>query len=104
MQSNGRVFQHLTSNIPFPSLSFLHLTLSRAALSAVVMFALRLLCNSQPLTLNFLPELGSAHRARDAFPFCRQARKIIGQSGEIAIDRNGMAARCVGCRIFQRRG
>ena len=28
----------------------------------------------------------------------------MGQSGEIAIDRNGMAARCVSRRIFQRRG
>jgi hypothetical protein len=55
-------------------------------------------------TLNFFPWLGSAHRSGDAFPFRRQAGKIVGQSGEIAIDRSGMAAGCVSRRIFQRRG
>ena len=54
--------------------------------------------------LNFFPSLGSAHRGGDAFPFRRQAGKIMGQSGEIAIDRSGAAARCVSRRIFQRRG
>jgi len=53
---------------------------------------------------SFFPPLGNAHRGGDAFPFCRQAGRIVEQSGEIAIDRNGMAARCVSRRIFQRRG
>ena len=48
--------------------------------------------------------LGRAHRGGDAFPFRRQAGKIVGHSGEIAIDRNGAAARLVSRRIFQRRG
>ena len=50
------------------------------------------------------PALGRAHCGGDAFPFRRQAGKIVGQSGEIAIDRGGAAARCVSRRIFQRRG
>jgi len=54
--------------------------------------------------LNFFPSLGRVHRGGDAFPFRRQAGKIVGQSGEIAIDRSGMAARRVSSRIFQRRG
>ena len=56
------------------------------------------------LSLNFFSSLGRAHRGGDAFPFRRQAGKIVGQSGEIAIDRNGAAARLVSRRIFQRRG
>jgi len=55
-------------------------------------------------SLNFFSSLGSAHRGGDAFPFRRQAGKIVGDSGEIAIDRSRMAARCVSRRIFQRRG
>jgi len=54
--------------------------------------------------LNYFSSLGPAHRDGDAFPFRSQAGKIMGQSGEIAIDRNGMAALCVSRRIFQRRG
>jgi len=54
--------------------------------------------------LNYFPSLGPAHRDGDAFPFRRQAGQIVGHSGEIAIDRNGMAALCVSRRIFQRRG
>ena len=50
------------------------------------------------------PSLGRAYRGGHAFPFRRQAGKIVGQSGEIAIDRNGAAARFVSRRIFQRRG
>jgi hypothetical protein len=53
---------------------------------------------------DFFPSLGSVHRGGDAFPFRCQASKIVGHSGEIAIDRSGMAARCVSRRIFQRRG
>ena len=51
-----------------------------------------------------LPSLGRAYRGGDAFPFRRQAGKIVGQSGEIAIDCSGAAARLVSRRIFQRRG
>jgi hypothetical protein len=54
--------------------------------------------------INFFSSLGRVHRGGDAFPFRRQAGKIMGQSGKIAIDRNGMAAWCVSRRIFQRRG
>ena len=54
--------------------------------------------------LSTFPSLGSAHRGGNAFPFRRQAGKIMGQSGEIAIDRSGMAARCVSRWIFQGRG
>ena len=54
--------------------------------------------------INVFPSLGRAHRGGDAFPFRRQAGKIMGQSGEIAIDCNGAAARLVSRRIFQRRG
>ena len=45
-----------------------------------------------------------ADRGVDAFPFRRQAGEIVGQNGEIAIDRNGAAAQCVSRRIFQCRG
>ena len=57
-------------------------------------------------TLNsqLFPSLGRAHRGGDAFPFRRQAGKIVGQSGEIAIDCSGAAARLVSRWIFQRRG
>ena len=37
--------------------------------------------------------LGSTHRGGDAFPFRRQVGKIVGYSGEIAIDRGDMSAR-----------
>ena len=47
---------------------------------------------------------GSAHHGSDAFPFCGQTCKIVGDSGEIAIDRGGVAARLVSSRIFQRSG
>jgi hemin uptake protein HemP len=47
--------------------------------------------------------LGRAHRGSDRFPFCRQTREIVRQSGEIAIDHNGAATRLVSPRIFQRR-
>src|SRR6266478_5651120 len=79
---------------------------SWAALSAVVMLAPRFPCNFQHSTISsqLFPSLGSAHCGGDAFPFRRQAGKIVGQSGEIAIDRSGAAARCVSGRIFQRRG
>jgi hypothetical protein len=39
-------------------------------------------------TLNFFPPLGRTHRGGDAFPLRRQAGKIVGDSGEIAIDRS----------------
>ncbi len=53
---------------------------------------------------HFFPSLRRAHRGGDALPFRRQAGKIMGQSGEIAIDRNGSAARCINRWIFQRGG
>jgi len=34
-------------------------------------------------TLSFFPSSGSADGGGDAFPFRRQAGKIVGQSGEI---------------------
>src|SRR6266446_6524256 len=79
---------------------------SWAALSAVVMLAPRFPCNFQHSTISsqLFPSLGSAHRGGDAFPFRRQAGKIVGNGGEIAIDRSGAAARCVSRWIFQRRG
>src|SRR6266487_3725732 len=55
-------------------------------------------------TLNFFLSLGCAPRGGDAFPFRRQASKIVGDSGEIAIDRDGTATGCVSCRVFQRGG
>src|SRR5439155_10507162 len=54
--------------------------------------------------LSTFSRLGRAHRGGYAFPFRRQAGKIMGQSGEIAIDRDGVTARCVSRWIFQRRG
>src|SRR6266487_5773451 len=50
--------------------------------------------NIYPLNTHF-PSLGSARRGSDAFPFRRQAGKIVGQSGQIAIDRDGAAGRRV---------
>ena len=56
-------------------------------------------------TRAFLPSsLGNEHRCGDAFPLGRQTGKIVGDSGEIAIDRSGMAVTRVSRRIFQRRG
>ena len=48
--------------------------------------------------------LGSAHRGGDVFPLRCQMRKIVCDSGEIAIDRSSAATRCVSRWIFQRRG
>ena len=48
--------------------------------------------------------LGSAHRGGDVFPLRCQMRKIVSDSGEIAIDRSSAATRCVSRWIFQRRG
>ena len=48
--------------------------------------------------------LGSAHRGGDVFPLRCQMRKIVSDSGEIAIDRSSEATRCVSRWIFQRRG
>lgn len=45
--------------------------------------------------------LGSAHRGGNAFPFRRQAGKIVGEGGELAIDRDGAATRFVDRRIFE---
>ena len=50
------------------------------------------------------PSLWNAHRGGNAFPFCRQTRKLGGDSGEIAINRNGVATRLVSRRIFERCG
>ena len=63
----------------------------------------------KPSALNYQlstssPSLGRAYRGGDAFPFRRQAGKIVSQSAEIAIDCSRAAAWLVSRRIFQRRG
>ena len=44
----------------------------------------------------------TCHCCGNALPFRGQTGKIVGQTGEIAIDRSGTATRCVSRRIFRR--
>ena len=92
---------------PFRSLGFAHLCRSHPRGSIRSLLTSQLYLHiAYPIRsiLNFFPSLGRVHRGGDAFPFRRQAGKIVGQSGEIAIDCSGAAARLVSRRIFQRRG